>query len=301
MPCLRDIFLGNIPKSVRLDTNMSNEKNSPDDVDIEIYSLHYFIELCLKGETVALDMLHTTNDNIEYANTVWMEIVGRRHEFYTKNLKSFVGYARKQAAKYGVKGSRLDAAKEFIDLCAANSNSADAAGFDVYDKMKDIWDKLPVNDHCKFLDDHNVNIKQYQICGKTIQSTMSILYAKGIIQKFYDNYGARAKLASQNDGVDWKAMSHAIRAAVQVKELLMFNTITFPLDSARFLTEVKQGKHEFKSVIHILESLMGEVEQLTEESMLPEKVDRIPWDDFICKKVYNFIEEVDFYLTNEDE
>jgi hypothetical protein len=42
----------------------------------------------------------------------------------------------------------------------------------------------------------------------------------GIRVKFYDDYGHRAKLASENKNVDWKAISHALRAAIQTKEIL---------------------------------------------------------------------------------
>jgi hypothetical protein len=240
-------------------------------------------------------MLHANDSTIEIATHVWMEIVGKRHMFYTKNLKSFVGYARKQAAKYGMKGSRLDAAKAFIDICTEHWGKTKDQ------RMGDIWHLLPSGEHCKHLDVSPNGINQYQICGKIIQSSMGVGYAIDIIQKFYDNYGARARLASENKGVDWKAMSHAVRAAYQVKQLLTEGTITFPLEQAQALKNIKQGKHQFEFVIDVLEELMEEVEVLTKESTLPEKPDREYWEDFIYRKVCHWVEEVDFYLTNEKE
>lgn len=301
MPSPREIALGKIPKSVRVDTNTSNEKNTSEDVDCEIYSLHYFLELAIKGETVALDMLHTIPECIVHSTPLWDEIVRHRRSFYTKNLKSFVGYARKQAAKYGVKGSRLDAAKEFMDLCYRyypwdkNAPEYKYQENKCKTKMVDIWEHLPLNDHARHIESTPQGIMQYQICGKVIQHTMSMGYAHDIVKNFYDKYGARAKLASENKGVDWKAMSHAIRAALQVKQLLEEGTITFPLKAADDLRYIKMGLWPFEVVIANLEALMEEVDRLTEVSTLPEEVNRKFWDDFLYRKVKNWFEEYNWY------
>ena len=129
-------------------------------------------------------------------------------------------------------------------------------------------------------------VPQYQVCGKIFQNTAKIGHVKNILEKFYSNYGNRAKLAAENKGIDWKAISHALRAAYQVKELLTKNTITFPLKEAAFLREVKQGKLDYlKEVAPKLEALMDEVEILSENSTLPEKPDRKFWDRFIIDVV----------------
>ena len=91
MPTKNDIFLGRIPKTIDQSTNKTNQKNSKDDIDIEYYSLHYFIKLACMGETVALDMLHAPKNMIVESSEIWGEIVENRHKFYTKNLKSFIG------------------------------------------------------------------------------------------------------------------------------------------------------------------------------------------------------------------
>ena len=60
LPTKEQIYLGNIPKSnshSTKQTSIEGVKNSNDDVDTEIYSLHYFIKLACEGQTVALDML----------------------------------------------------------------------------------------------------------------------------------------------------------------------------------------------------------------------------------------------------
>ena len=282
LPDKESILLNRVPKSYSYNTNNDNaSKNTNEDVDSEIYSLHYFIQLACEGQTVALDMLHAPENMLFNKHELWDEIVKHRHLFYTRNLKAFIGYARRQAAKYGVKGSRLSDAKKVLDLLRQ---------YDETLKLKDIWGALPEGDHihCDEVDLNGMRI--YQVCGKKLQETARIGYVIPILQQFYDSYGQRAKQAERNEGIDWKAISHAIRAALQVRQLLTENTITFPLKDAEYLLEVKQGKRDYTTeVAPYLESLMDEVEKLSEQSTLPLKVDRKFWDQFIIEAIENYV------------
>lgn len=120
LPTKKEILLQKVPKSIRADTKTSKkegEKNTKDDIDIELYSLSYFIELCLKGETVGIDMLHCPDNKLVYKQTgIWDDIRLNRQKFYTNNLKGFVQYSRKQAARYGIKGSRIDTTQQIIKI-----------------------------------------------------------------------------------------------------------------------------------------------------------------------------------------
>jgi predicted nucleotidyltransferase len=278
-----EVLLGRIPPSHSFDTKKSSEaKNTKDDIDIEIYSLHYFIKLASEGQTVALDMLHAPDNMIEYKTKRWDYIVSHRSKFYTKNLKAFVGYARKQAAKYGIKGSRLNAARQVVNILKRIPDSDW--------KLDTVWGMLPVGEHQSFINNSPNKIKQYQVCGKILQSTQKISYTIDILNKFIDQYGKRALLAETNVGIDWKAISHALRAAYQVKELLTENTITFPLKNADYLLKVKKGElHYQNEVAPKLEKLMEEVEELSDKSNLPAKPDIKFWENFIVR-IYNDIQ-----------
>jgi len=56
-------------------------------------------------------MLHALDSMILETSAIWQAIINERRRFYSKRLDSFVNYARKQASMYGIKGSRLQAAK----------------------------------------------------------------------------------------------------------------------------------------------------------------------------------------------
>lgn len=277
MPPKDQIFLGHIPKSYNETTKKGSEKNTSDDVDTEIYSLHYFIKLACEGQTVALDMIHAPNDMIIESSEIWKEIVKNREKFYTKNLRAFIGYARRQASKYGIKGSRLNAAKKVISFLLDYEDSK---------RMAYVWNQLPIEEHLYMFETNRNGVRQYQVCGKIIQETAKIGYVLDILTRFYEEYGKRAREAAENKNIDWKAVSHALRAAYQVKELLEDNTITFPLKKACFLKEVKQGKLDYKNTVAPeLERIMADVEILSERSKLPAKVNQKFWNNFIIKTI----------------
>jgi hypothetical protein len=49
--------------------------------------------------------------------------------------------------------------------------------------------------------------------------TASIKTAREILQRLVTEYGQRALQAERNEGVDWKALSHAVRVGREALEL----------------------------------------------------------------------------------
>ena len=273
LPTKEQLLLGRVPKSHNYSTGKDDSRNTKNDVDTELYSLHYFIKLACAGQTVAMDMLHAPDSMILKKSKIWDEIVNNKQKFYTKNLKSFIDYARRQASKYGIKGSRINAALQVLEILKKEDPSK---------KMREVWSRLPRIEHCYDVAPDPNGMRQYQVCGKSFQESATIGYVIPIIEKFYNDYGRRAKLAAENKNIDWKAVSHALRAAYQTKEILTENTIYFPLRNADFLMRVKQGKLDYLSEVGpVLETFMEEVENLSLISNLPETVDRKFWDQFI--------------------
>jgi predicted nucleotidyltransferase len=102
LPTKEQLLLGRVAKSHNYSTGKNDSRNTKNDVDTELYSLHYFVKLACDGQTAAMDMLHAPDGMILEKSKIWDEIVKNRQKFYTKNLKSFIDYARRQASKYGI-------------------------------------------------------------------------------------------------------------------------------------------------------------------------------------------------------
>lgn len=263
VPSYKDMLLGTVKKTVRSDSDKAHgQKNTKDDVDVELMSIQKYMHELRAGETMALDMLHSNAQNTLYSHPTMDRLLSVKTQFYTRNLKAFVSYARKQAAKYGLKGSRLDAIQECMEVCTFGGDR----------KLSAVWDRLKVGEHSAFIGPNANGIQQYEICGKTLQESMRCVYAYSILSNYYNNYGARAILAQSNEGVDWKAISHAFRAGYQVKSILENNELTFPLKQADFLTAVKQGVFAYRDLAPQLEDLIAEIDELSASSALRDSV-----------------------------
>jgi len=280
VPSKRDILLNkNLYTSKHEQTKVGEGKNTKDDTDIEYIPLHQFIKLACQGDTMALDLLHVPESIILEKNYIWDEIQKRRQTFYTKNLKAFVGYARKQASKYGIKGSRLDTCKKVMDILKSESEET---------RVRQVFDNIPEWEHTHKLVNKN-GIRELKVCGKTIQETQSCEYAYDIIRRYYCEYGTRAKDASENKNIDWKAVSHAIRAAYEVLSIYNNNEIVFPLEQAEFLKNVKLGKLNYLiKVAPKLESLMEEIEEKSKTVDLPEEVNKEWWEYWLMETVEKY-------------
>lgn len=272
LPRIGEVLVGRLPKSLRFDTKTGNDRrNTSEDVDCELYSLQYFIDLACQGQTVALDMLHAPESCILETSDLWKRIVSNRERFYTKNINAFVGYARRQAAKYGLKGGRLASAKAVLSIIEVCSDET---------RLIEVWDSIPVVDHVhKFVDANDRAV--VQVCGKKFHGTVKVPMLRDSLGKFIREYGSRAEAAQQNQNIDWKAMSHAVRAAEEVRQILVDKTIKFPLANADYLIAIKTGRVAYKEVSADLEDTMDLLDSLVKLSTLPEKADRKWWEGVV--------------------
>ena len=274
IPTAEQILLGTIPDFIDLDSKKSKkvgEKNTKDDIDCKIYSLGYFFKLCLKGETVALDMIHANEESILINTLAWGYVQENRDKIYTRRLNALVSYCHKQAAKYGIKGSRIaDARRVQTFLDNLHSHYGDT-------KLGDYWKSLPTGEHIKFVMGGRDQTEEfYEVCGKKFGKSVYLGYCNAILGRFIVSYGARALQAEKNEGIDWKAVSHAIRFAIQIKSILTEgDELVFPLPQAEFIRAVKEGKYHYKNIVApTLENLLTEVDELAENSLLPDKPNR---------------------------
>jgi predicted nucleotidyltransferase len=262
IPEKREILLGRIFKSRHQNTKSGEGKNTKNDTDIETLSIHYFFKLLCEGQTMALDILHAK----PYRPSLYWKIIQESREmFYTSEMSAFMGYCLHQAAKYSIKGSRLHSAKMFRD-CLTKEILGDC--------------KIPYNDHIK-----QVSMLSYpeqqavEVIGKMFSLKTKTEYVKPIIEKFINEYGKRSQLAEQNQGIDYKAISHAFRACFEVREICETRNLEFPLRDRKFLLEVKHGN--IKNWQQKLEEEIEITKEALRHSNFPQKVDQQKADNLL--------------------
>ena len=289
LPDFEDLILGKAPKCYQFSTSDSEKKNSKDDIDECYYSLHYFFELLSKGDTNALDLLfaYTNYEQVIIDTPEWSEIVENKDKLLTKNMKAYMGYCKHQCFKYSVKGEKLNNLKKFANFlsrknscCWADNGdntlywclNSELKG-DINNKVLEKYIPKVGEERIKFTEiDFGENCYIERANNKEVY--LVIYDAKFQLQDWCENcfnkvekaihsYGERAKKAQENNGVDLKAISHAIRVSLQVEELLYSKTLRFPLKDANFVKSIKYNttKLTYDEIMNWLERKISYIEK----------------------------------------
>lgn len=281
LPESSDIILKKDKDVINFNTNNSSEKNTKKDVDVEYYSLYKFLQLCKKGETVAIDMLHTPDNMLEKTSEAWEFIRKNRSKFYTTSISAFLGYCKSQAIKYGEKGNRLAAVENAYEVLKEIN---EIYGHESKNLLSDVWHYLYINgEYCYFSNDEYGH--WYNVLDKKFLNSTTSTYVMNQLYSIKTSYGKRVINAKENKGVDWKAISHAFRYGYELKELFETGDIVFPLRDADFIKSLKYGKCDYinDNVGERLEILVSDVKKLVAENKFnfPEEVDFSFWERFL--------------------
>lgn len=288
VPHARDILLGRAKGSVSTKrVKAEGEKNFVGEVDEEAYTLQRFLGLLAEGQTVALDVLFAPPFAwVDAPSPEWFRIRDNAHRLVTRKSAAFVGYCRQQANKYGIKGSRVAAARTVLaELNRAVDVYGTAAKLAVLD---DRLRGLANLDHIAIVPIEQVSgqiTNHLEVCGRKLAYSASIKNGRDVIQRLVDEYGHRALQAESQQGVDWKALSHAVRVATQALELLRTGEVTFPLPNAAHVLAIKTGSVPYKGVAAEIEGLLVEVEAASNASSLQAEPD-YPWIDDLVAEIY---------------
>jgi len=293
LPSGRDILLQRVRPTISESTKLDpHAKNSPLDIDNESFSLQQYLKLLTEGQTLALDLLFAPEvfylplENGKRCDEIWNHILKNKEKLLTRGVNSFVGYARRQAAKYGIKGGRIASIRKVLELLK---------GFDASKKLLDyqeqlrelIYNNLSPLEHAAFVDCKGPQpgqlIPHLEVCDRKVPFTISVKQVVAIYQKVFDSYGARALLAEKNESVDWKACMHAVRVNAEAIELLSTGNITFPRPDAPLLIQIRKGELNYKQVSELIEAGLAEVEETAKYSKLREKPDLEFVDDFVLE------------------
>ena len=287
VPDARSILLQRVKGSISTKRQKAEgEKNFAGEVDEEAFSLQRFLGLLAEGQTVATDVLFAPEANMEHQPaTDWREIIANRHRLITSKSASFVGYCRQQANKYGIKGSRVAAARKALGVL---DRAVEARGTTIKLSViaQEIADVVGMTEHMRIvpvLQASGATIDHWEVCGRKLSYAASLKNAQGVIATLVAEYGHRALKAEAQEGVDWKALSHAVRVARQAVELLTTGKITFPLADAEHILAIKTARLPYQQVAEEIERGLVEVEEASAKSTLPPEPDYEWIDDFVSQ------------------
>jgi len=266
------------------------EKMSKDEAEYEYIPLQVFLDDFFNGQTYALEIAFAVLQNkhaedraslISRVNVKdWMyELVGN---FLTRNVQKMVGYAVSQSRNYGLKTERYTSMRTVVETVEAHITSL---ALNVKDDvlMRKITlasspnlvaklVKLPHVKECEILNGAGGTemAPAIEVCGKQFPLTASLSTMLKSLSASLVQYGDRVK-KYDGQGVDWKALSHAIRITEQVLELTSTGALVFPCANADYLKEVKDGKKTIEEATEYLTTLFNVIDDAVANSILQER------------------------------
>jgi len=279
-----------------LNVKVTNRKEKPEGVgqgermaagetETEYLPLQVFFNDFFDGQTYALEVAFAAkqnlikfNDELPKGRVIQVKLIMNDlvDGFLTSNVKKMVGYAVSQSKLYGLKTQRYTSLGEALrtmnlwgrEHVFTNEERATLALVDT----PSLVDQLLKLEHVKRIEIMNAAggteaAPGIEICGKQYSLTNRIVTIVKSIEKSLGNYGERVK-EFDGEGVDWKALSHAIRITEQVIELSNTGTIVFPRPNAEFLRKVKAGEVSLEEATNYLNSEFAKVDAAVERSVL---------------------------------
>jgi len=300
---IRGVFI--LPKSMYYSLDyigqISNETN-----DIVYYELKKFIELCAKNNPNILELLNVSEDCILYKNPLFDKI--KLEIFLSKQCeKSFANYAFTQIKKARGLEKKIvnpmeQERKSVLDFCFVYEHGRSIPLTDF------LMDKNIRQENCGIaniphLKDchnlyHNTDIPYKGIMKSEFANELALSSIpkgeKTIGMLFFnkDGYSSYCKkykeywswvekrneeryktTVSHGKNYDSKNMMHTFRLLRMAKEIATEHIIHVKRSDRDFLLNVKHGKYEYDELVKWATDLKTDLENLYQESKLPERPD----------------------------
>jgi len=227
---------------------------SPGTEDVTTHTLARFVTMVLEGQPIAVEVLFAPERfHLEEPSLTFRRLQEARQILIPRTLAAFVGYCRRQATTYGAKGDRIRAAEAARELLAKALERHGRQG-----RMERI---LVEGDHLPLLEAfpeaittdllpqaNGRALEALVVCGRKMSERLSLVDAYRLVDSIVSSYDKRAQAAATAQGVDWKAMSHAVRIGGQAFELLTTGHLTLPRPEANYLRAIKMGRINLETV-----------------------------------------------------
>ena len=281
---------------VLLNVRIINKKEKPEGLsdhdrmiaggtETEYLPLQVFFNDFYDGQTYALEVafaatngLAIMNDDLTREEVIFIEAMmhGLIENFLTNNVKKMVGYAVAQSRLYGLKTQRYstlgDVLRTFNKWGQANVWTNEQREKLTLNDTPTLMHELLQFQHVKRIEIMNAAggtepAPGIEICGKQYSMTNRIHTIVKSIEKSLGNYGDRVK-EFEGEGVDWKALSHAIRITEQVIELSTKGYILFPRPNKDYIRSVKAGEVSLEEATDYLNAEFAKVDDVIAKSVL---------------------------------
>ena len=235
-------------------------RNTQGDCDIDLVSLERWLLAELPaGDTGALDLLFAPSHAAcsLFSDPLLAPVFARPLAFLRlEDGSACEAYVLKQGKKYGLEGTRLGGLWRMARFLEDVDPRARLGGF-----LEELVQRAKAPAFC-FVDGEGA----LSAGGKIFEPTIRASEARRRLHAMLKGHSERIGEAREGRGVDWKALSHGLRAIRQQEELLDEGTLRFPLGFRDEVLAVKTAQHGFDAVEAMLTQGLARLKALREGS-----------------------------------
>ena len=261
-------------RGLHFSTGQGPAKNAAHDVDLDLCPVQqWLLRLLPAGDIGGLDLLFAPSHAacVLYQDPCLNAVFAAPLRLINvPGSRGYAEYALKQAKKYGIKGSRAGALKltqAWLKAHCPHPGPQERLGHYLPALVAACAD--PVHCALKQLPD-----EQYlQLGGKLHAASTPMPEFVRRVDAHLKPLAARLAAAEKNQGLDFKALSHALRALGQMRELLGEGRIVFPLRNRAEIMAIKNGAYTWAELESMILAEIAAVDALRLRAVLPESYD----------------------------
>lgn len=257
LPSAESLLLQRAASHLQFSTGDPQSRNTQADFDISLWSLQkWLLELLPRGDISAIDLLFSTThkDCILLESPLLAPVFANPLRYLNLSDPSeCTRYIIRQTKKYGIRGSRLGALKRVRNFLKENPVSQDT-------RLGAIFDDIigACNDSQCCARAETPDGTALRLGGRLHVPGITVTEFSSRVERELSHY----KDAGEPAGIDFKALSHAARAADQMEELLTTGHLEFPLKTAPELIRIKTGQYTWNEIEPLLLKRLDDVKRL---------------------------------------
>jgi len=265
LPAASEVFGFNVMKEldVSIVSKLENGKNSKDATDRKFYEFRHFVKLAAENNPNIIELLFVNSDSLLVGSYISDLLLSKVNMFvdHNKIYTKYLAYAGSQKHKMLIKPenyTEIIRSLDFLyDYIGTNtlSNLSDPNTIkkskqlllELNDKI--IGLQIPINFNSSFISIGDLNLNK----SITVKAAITTLAERA------KKAGSRTDLYVKY-GFDTKFGSHCVRLLLEALSLLKEGKISFPLEDAPFIREIKCGKYTKEQTVAIIKDLEKQVE-----------------------------------------
>lgn len=285
-PPARDLLLQRVRDIDPQSTGQRGSRNKPEDEDNLVYSLAGFLRPEIILSPRGIEVLFAPESVYLSESMTWRRLVAGRRHLLTVSVTSALRYIQHQADHYGIAGSRPAAARRALVVI---DKAVTASGGKAL-RMSEVAAELAGIPHIQFEPETQV----LTVAGRRLSGANSAYQVLDLARRLsdsYDRWCRDGRRPARPDGIDWKALSHAVRVGHQTRDLILEGAVSLPLDHhmAEYIVAIKQGRVDAVKVFEEIEASLELLPTLMPHPSLRPRLDEEWIENFIISEYGAYI------------